>query len=345
MKKIAFAIALIGTSCSTAALAQNLDLNPSWYVAPSVNYTNSDNRFGVTKDGQGLGLRFGKALDQDWDLQLGGSTARTKQSGKTYRQNMLSVDGLYMLTRDTIRPFLLVSGGAQADKLSKTNLNKSTTSPFIGAGVGVQANFTEQLALQADIRRNRAFMGNNDFGFNRSYTTYFSVGLNYLFDKVAKPAPVVKAEPTPAPVVQPEPAPVTPPPPPAPVPKFEKYTLSSTELFAFDSAVLATAQPKLDEIVKALKESPNVSNVVISGFTDRLGSDKYNLTLSEKRANAVRDYLVNSGVAATRLNAVGKGEASPVVTCTNKKRTDLIKCLESNRRVEIEQMTFERRVN
>jgi OOP family OmpA-OmpF porin len=344
MKKIAFAIALIGTSCSTAALAQNLDLNPSWYVAPRISHTNSDDRFGLNKDGQGLGLRFGKALNQDWDLQIGGTTARSKQSDSTYRQNTLSADALYMLSRDTVRPFLLASAGAQSDKFSQGIINKSKSSPFVGLGLGLQTNITEQLALQVDFRRNRAFMGNNSFGFNRAYTSYVSAGLNYAFDKVAKPAPVVKAAPAPAPVVQPAPAPVTPPPP-APVPKFEKYTLSSTELFAFDSAVLATTQPKLDEIAKALKESPSVSNVVISGFTDRLGSDKYNLTLSEKRANAVRDYLVNSGVAATRLNAVGKGEANPVVTCTNKKRTDLIKCLEPNRRVEIEQMTFERRVN
>ncbi|WP_395005936.1 OmpA family protein [Undibacterium sp.] len=347
MKKIAFAIALIGTAFSTSALAQNLDLNPSWYVSPSLNYTNTDNRFGLNKDGQGLGLRFGKALNQDWDLQLGGSTARTKQSGSTFRQNTLSVDGLYMLSREAISPFLLVSGGAQNDKLSKAVIDKSKTSPFIGLGLGLQANLTEQLALQADFRRNRAFMDSGSFGFNRSYTSYFTVGLNYVFDKIAKPAPVIKAEPAPAPapapVKQPEPAPVLPPPPPAP--KFEKYTLSSTELFAFDSAVLASAQPKLDEIAKALKESTSISNVVISGFTDRLGSDKYNLALSEKRANAVRDYLVNSGIAASRLNAVGKGESNPVVTCTNKKRVDLIKCLEPNRRVEVEQMTFERRVN
>ena len=108
---------------------------------------------------------------------------------------------------------------------------------------------------------------------------------------------------------------------------------------------LENLSKNLFEIAKALKESASVSNVVISGFTDRLGSDKYNLALSEKRASAVRDYLVNSGIAASRLNAIGNGESNPVVTCTNKKRVDLIKCLEPNRRVEVEQMTFERRVN
>ncbi|MBR7798684.1 OmpA family protein [Undibacterium fentianense] len=341
MKKIALAIALIGAT-TTQVQAQNLELNPSWYIAPNLNYTNTDNRFGLDKDGQGLGLKFGKAINENWDFQIGGIAARTKQSGRTLKQNLLNVDGLYFFNREAVRPFLLIGAGAQEDKLSGTNLSKSATSPFIGIGAGVQANLTEQLALQADIRRNRAQIQGKEFNFNQAYTTYFTVGLNYFFDKVAKPAPVVKAEPAPAPAPVVEPTPVAPPP---PAPKFEKYTLSATELFAFDSAVLAAAQPKLDEISKSLKDSPSVNNVTISGFTDRLGSDKYNLKLSEKRANAVRDYLINSGIAASRLNAVGKGESNPVVTCTNKKRVDLIKCLEPNRRVEIEQMTFERRVN
>ncbi|MBR7745448.1 OmpA family protein [Undibacterium baiyunense] len=342
MKKIALAIALIGSACAIPAVAQTVEANPSWYVAPSLNYTNTDNGFGLTKDGQGLGLRFGKMINPSWDLQLGGIAARTKQAGTKYTQNLLSVDALYLQSREAVRPFLLFSVGGQHDKLSNALKTKSKSSPFIGAGIGLQAALTEQLTFQADVRRNMAYVSGNEYNFNRAYTTYASVGLNYFFDKVAKPAPVVAPAPAPAPVAEPAPAPVAPPP---PAPKFEKYTLSSTELFAFDSAVLAPTQAKLDEIVTALKASPSVSNVVISGFTDRLGSDKYNQKLSEKRATAVRDYLVNAGVSANRLNAVGKGEANPVVTCNNKKRADLIKCLEPNRRVEIEQMTFERRVN
>jgi len=49
-------------------------------------------------------------------------------------------------------------------------------------------------------------------------------------------------------------------------------------------------------------------------------------------------------VNANRLNAMGKGEANPVVVCTEKKRTALIECPEPNRRVEVEQITIERRV-
>lgn len=121
--------------------------------------------------------------------------------------------------------------------------------------------------------------------------------------------------------------------------------MSATELFAFDSAKLNPNQPKLDELATLLNNNPSVGNVTITGHTDRLGSDKYNQKLSEQRANAVKAYLTGKGVAAERLNAVGKGESQPVVQCDNKKRADLIKCLEPNRRVEVDQVTIERRVN
>ena len=120
--------------------------------------------------------------------------------------------------------------------------------------------------------------------------------------------------------------------------------MSATELFTFNSAKLNPNQPKLDEIANVLNANTSISGIDVVGYADRLGSDKYNQKLSEQRANSVKEYLVAKGVAADRLNAVGKGESNPVVECNDKKRADLIKCLEPNRRVEVEQITIERRV-
>jgi OOP family OmpA-OmpF porin len=164
--------------------------------------------------------------------------------------------------------------------------------------------------------------------------------LNYSFNPPPAPAPKpVELPPPVAAAPAPEPAPV----PPRPV--FERLTLSSTELFGFDSAVLRMPQPKLDQIADVLGKHPEVTNVSINGYADRLGRPQYNLKLSQERADAVKNYLVSKGVAADRLVATGKGEADPIEQCEGvKKRAQLIKCLEPNRRVEVEDITVQRRV-
>jgi len=100
-------------------------------------------------------------------------------------------------------------------------------------------------------------------------------------------------------------------------------------------------QPKLDEIAEALTRNPSIDAVTITGYTDRIGSEAYNLRLSQRRADAVKSYLVKKGVASRRLTAIGKGKANPVVHCDNEDRAKLIQCLEPNRRVEVEQITVE----
>jgi len=126
-------------------------------------------------------------------------------------------------------------------------------------------------------------------------------------------------------------------------PRMERITLSAKELFAFDEAKLHAPQPRLDEIARLMKRHPEIDKVRITGYTDRIGTQSYNNKLSQRRAGAVKSYLVSQGVAAGRLVAVGKGEADPVVQCDDKKMADLIACLEPNRRVEVEEITVERR--
>jgi OOP family OmpA-OmpF porin len=341
MKKIALAAAILCSAGST--LAQEV-INPSWYVGASVGAIKTDKDFGIDgKDWSG-GLKFGKPVHPLWDIQIIANHARSDENAFDYRQSLVGVDALLMLSRKNFRPFLLIGVGGEHDRVDNPIRKAKGWSPYYTAGLGFQVGLNERWTFQADVRALKSHLRDDDeFGFSKALTKYASVGLNYAFNPPPRPAPA----PAPEPVVQeavPAPAPVAPPPPPPPA-RFEKVTLSSTELFGFDSATLTMPQPKLDEIAAALQADPSITDVDITGYTDRLGSTKYNLKLSERRAKAVREYLVSKGVDGGRLKAYGKGEQNPVVTdCKQKKKPELIACLAPNRRVEVEQITVERRV-
>ncbi|HEX9597643.1 MAG TPA: OmpA family protein [Anaerolineales bacterium] len=119
-------------------------------------------------------------------------------------------------------------------------------------------------------------------------------------------------EPPPPP---PPPAPraeAPPPPPPAPAPTESRRIVLRGINFDFDkSNIKAEFRPVLDEAAKMLSDNPNIK-VLIEGHTDSRGTDAYNLRLSDRRANAVKQYLVSRGVDAGRLDTVGKGESEPV---------------------------------
>ena len=224
-----------------------------------------------------------------------------------------------------------------------TNPNPSERGANYKIGAGLQYAITDALSIRGELERYRVKDGIG----NRGHIDMASVGLIYRFGPKAQ-QPVIQAAYVP-PIVQPAPAPVAvlplpPAPMPPPPPRIEKYTLSATELFAFDSSTLQGNQPKLDEVAAALSQNGGVQNVVITGYTDRIGSAGYNQKLSERRATAVKTYLVGKGVEANRLSAQGKGEADPVVMCSDKALPALIKCLEPNRRVEVERITVERRL-
>lgn len=120
-------------------------------------------------------------------------------------------------------------------------------------------------------------------------------------------------------------------------PQNETVTVSAEKLFGFDKANLREEGRKvLEETAAKIKANPEISAVVVTGHTDRIGSDAYNQKLSERRAKQVADYLIAQGVDSNIITSEGKGKTEPVVQCDGKKVSKkLISCLQPNRRVEI----------
>lgn len=94
-----------------------------------------------------------------------------------------------------------------------------------------------------------------------------------------------------------------------------KITLKENMVnFAFDSSNLtALGKTNLDKLATVLSNNPD-TNINIYGYTDSKGADAYNLSLSDRRAAAVKTYLAASGVASSRMNTMGMGKADPVAS-------------------------------
>lgn len=117
----------------------------------------------------------------------------------------------------------------------------------------------------------------------------------------------------------------------------EPLRISTDVLFDFNRAELTSQGHRLlDKLQQQLLSASETQDIHVVGYTDRIGSDGYNLVLSRRRAEAVRDYLVGNGIRASAVQVDGRGEADPVVECADTGlRDELIICLAPNRRVEL----------
>ena len=121
----------------------------------------------------------------------------------------------------------------------------------------------------------------------------------------------------------------------------ETITLKADALFAFDQGhlggMLPAGRTELDKVAEKIRTGyARVDSIELVGHTDRLGSDAYNMRLSQERADTVKSYLQQHGVAAP-ISAIGKGETQPVTHgCVGEIATRaLTECLQPDRRVEV----------
>lgn len=113
-------------------------------------------------------------------------------------------------------------------------------------------------------------------------------------------------------------------------PTVTKVTLNADTFFDFDKSNLKPEGRQVLDQVAAQVRSIDLETIIATGYTDSIGTDAYNLKLSERRANTVKQYLIEQGVPADRIYTEGKGKADPIAT--NKTREGRAQ----NRRVEIE---------
>ena len=146
-----------------------------------------------------------------------------------------------------------------------------------------------------------------------------------------------------APAAPPAPVVVRRDPPPAPAPVVVAAPLVSQEqrtvYFDFNKATLnAAATAKLDQLADIINKSTAITDVVIHGFTDQIGSNSYNDALASKRADAVKAYLDSkSRLQSTQGDIRGLGKSPTDGHCLDiKKRTEKIDCMSNQRRVEVE---------
>jgi OOP family OmpA-OmpF porin len=135
----------------------------------------------------------------------------------------------------------------------------------------------------------------------------------------ARPAAPAPAAPAPAPAAKPAPASVR-----------QAVVIQADALFDFDKSVLRPdGRKNIDDAVAKLRGT-DLELVIATGHTDSVGTEQYNQGLSERRAAAVKEYLVSKGIPAAKITTIGKGETQPVAT--NKTSEGRQK----NRRVDIE---------
>lgn len=341
------AIAAAGMLCGTGPVFADAD--QPWHITGQFgkastdsdrNLDDSDNFWSV-----GFGRFFGNNISVDleydqYDGKFNDAVNLPSNSSDTeWAMKNLGVMARYHFGQSRVRPFI----GAGIGNQSHDNVFDNSSAVSLSGVVGLQGSLTKHLSGRLQVMY-RADRDGDTFAGAGNYTDLiYTIGFNFDFGgkPPPPPPPVEKAAP--------------PPPPPNPdldgdgvlnphdkCPNTRKgavVDLDGCEVeavieldgvhFDFDKATLKPeAKAILDEAAALLNKHERVV-VEVAGHTDSMGSETYNQGLSERRANAVRDYLTGKGVQAQRLSARGYGESMPVASNDTKAGRA------ENRRVEL----------
>lgn len=358
MKTKTLSLALIA-SLGLAVTAQAQEFDDRWYVGANAGIVGFHDDRGLGNDWQ-TGISVGRFINPNWsiDLDLQHINPQFRSSELNWSQYGLGLTGRYHF-RSAERnwwPYLAIGAGAWRHEREFENPaggrpgEIKRTNPELHAGVGLQADLG-RVDMRAEVAFRSDFddrsVGGEDYFVDRMFNLGFNVKLG------PEPSRAVEPTPTPVPAQAPQvscadldddgdgvnncedkcpnstpgqtvgpdgcPVPVT-------------IDLRGVN-FDFDKATLRPdAVATLNEVVSILRQYSDL-RVEVAGHTDLCGSDAYNQTLSQSRAQAVYDFLTSNGISASRLvGPTGYGESRPLQPTGQ----NLPECKnETNRRTEL----------
>ena len=287
------ATALVLAGAATAA--------DNWYLGATAGYYDLDGERAISEDHNTVtaGVQVGKYLSDNLAIELGyGANVGHDDV------DVLSLNAMLWLSNSDAtnwRPYVLF-GANQYDFQDSSNLalDHDDRSTQLMVGVGMGTRFSHGLEFRAEVR---GMAGHDEDGEDMG--VQFS--LNKVFgSKSVAPAPVVVPVAAPAASIVTEAEPEV---------KQDVRTITVRLNIEFEfnkDTVLAIYGDQLDAIAAAMKAHDDI-DLVLEGHTDSRGADQYNMSLSDRRALAVKAKLVEDyGIPTARISAVGYGETQPI---------------------------------
>ncbi len=322
------AVAMIGGGVSTAYAQDG-----GWYIAPRVGVNFSDsNRDTDSSLYTGLGIGWwvnpNFAVDAEYAINNADFKNNSFRSGREWESQSIGVTGRWFFGEQgsAWRPYVLGGLGAVRHAAYSGTVQPHGWDPMATVGGGIEYNFNERMALRGELA------ARYDHDNNSLRGQFPGAGdHNHYVDGIASVALTIGFGGTTM-AAEPEMAAAPPPPPPPEVApeqpadtsvvidlrgvnfKFDRPRSNEKDITPSLQEPTSDSIAILDQAVDVLSRNPNV-RVELDGHTDSIGSDAYNQSLSERRAQIVYDYLTSHGVSSSQITGVkGFGESNPIDT-------------------------------
>jgi len=322
LRKVLMAFGVAGI-VTTAVQAEEHFTDDRWYVAPFGTYFNPGGDRNA-KDDWGAGVGIGKIINEYFNAEVRGFWQHLNGNGYNGDLTGGSVDLQYYFMRDVFSPYAVIGAGG----MNTSAAGRSGASVIGEAGVGATYELHDNFLLRGDVRYRYVYEGRG--GAYRAEDDFHDMVVNLGFVVPFGEKPGAMAETTPAPAAAPaddcagrdsdrdgvndcdDKCPGTV----AGSKVDDQGCPIRIELrgvnFKYNSAELTDgAKGILDGVVEQLVASNEMRDIEVQGHASSEGSSQYNLKLSQRRAQAVADYLKSAGLR-NRLYAKGYGEDYPI---------------------------------